>query len=130
MLLEEETVLRAFKEGRELFIYTNRRKLTVAPKGLSGQSVKYFTIPYRSITALEFETAGHMDRHAEIYVYADFALVISTRYPRIVPLAYAKQSIRVKHTDIYEISKLILDHTVSDKTLPTSYVVPEIEIHY
>jgi Bacterial PH domain len=37
MLLAEEEVLRAFSQGRDMFIYTNRRFLMIDTKGLSGQ---------------------------------------------------------------------------------------------
>jgi hypothetical protein len=40
MLLEEEQVLRAFRQARDMFIYTNRRLLEVDTKGMSGQRVK------------------------------------------------------------------------------------------
>jgi hypothetical protein len=53
--------------------------------------------------------------------------------PRIVHLLHEKQKVLVKHTDIYEMGKLILDHTVFDKTLLKANeddLVPEIDITY
>jgi len=130
MLLEEETVLRAFRQGRDMFVYTNRRLLIVDAKGISGQSVNYKTVPYRSMLGFVFETAGNMDRDAEIYTYTNISSIGFSHVPRVVELLRTDQSILIKNTDIYEMGKLILDHTVFDKTAPKDDVVPEIEIHY
>jgi hypothetical protein len=129
MLLEEETVLRAFSQARDMFLYTNRRFLIVDTKGLSGQRVKYKSIPYKYVHALEFETAGHLDRDAEVYCHTDISDVISYGIPRQVGLLRTKQSILVKHTDIYEVGKLLLAHTLFDD-IPTENVEPEIEITF
>ena len=45
MMLEEEKVLKAFSQARDMYIYTNRRFIIVDTKGVSGQRVKYKTIP-------------------------------------------------------------------------------------
>jgi hypothetical protein len=45
MLLQAEQVLRAFQQGRDFFIYTNRRFLIIDTKGLTGQRVSYKSIP-------------------------------------------------------------------------------------
>lgn len=129
MLLEEETVLRAFRQARDMFIYTNRRFLIIDTKGLSGQRVKYKSIPYKYVEAIEFETAGHMDRDAEVYCHTDISDIFSNGIPRSVGQLRTKQSILVKHTDIYEIGKLLLEHTVFDD-LPTGDLEPEIEITF
>lgn len=118
LLLEEETVVRAFEEGRDMYVYTDRRLILVDTKGLSGKSVKYKSLPYRSIVGgFEFETAGSMlDKDAEIYTYTNISKIHSRDKPRSVSLLHTKQSIAVKKTDIYEIAKLVLDHTVFDNT--------------
>jgi len=112
LLLEEEKVLRAFQQARDMFIYTNRRFIILDTKGLSGQRVKYKSIPYRYMDAFAFETAGHLDRDAEIYTFCETSDVMHVDKPRAVGGVNTKQSILVKHTDIYEIGKLILDHTI------------------
>jgi hypothetical protein len=61
---------------------------------------------------MEFETAGHMDRDAEIYLYTSVANVEFSGPPRHVDLYRVKQSILVSSTDIYEVGKLVLDHTI------------------
>jgi hypothetical protein len=112
LLLDEEKVIRAFKQARDMFVYTTRRIIFVDAKGLSGKRVKYKSIPYRFVKGFEFETAGHLDRDAEIYAHTSIANVVSTAYPRIVPSLVTKQSILVKHFDIYEMGKLFTDHVL------------------
>jgi Bacterial PH domain len=129
LLLEEEKILRAFVQARDMFIYTNRRLVIVDTKGLSGQRVKYKSIPYKHIDGFVFETAGHLDRDAEIYTYSDISEIISDMIPRCVGMMITKQSILVKHTDIYEVGKLILDHTIFGD-IPKKEMEPEIELIY
>ena len=126
LLLEEEKVLRAFAQARDMFLYTNRRFIILDTKGLSGQRVKYKSIPYKHMAGFVFETAGHMDRDAEIYTYSETSEIWSNGIPRSVGQMVTKQSILVKNTDIYEIGHLILDHTIFGK-IPQKAVEPEIE---
>jgi len=130
LLLEEEKVLRAFQQARDMYVYTNRRFIIIDTKGMTGQRVKYKTIPYRYIKAFEFETAGHMDRDAEIYTYTTISHINNNSIPRNVTQLRNKQSILVKHTDIYEIGKLMLDHTVFGEKARTDLEEPEIEISF
>jgi hypothetical protein len=127
MLLEEEKILRAFRQARDMFLYTNRRLLIVDTKGLSGQRVKYKSIPWKHIDAFEFETCGHLDFDAEIYAYTTISAISSNDYPRSVDLLRTKQSILVKHTDIYEIGQLFVDRTIFGER-PKEEVEPEIEV--
>jgi hypothetical protein len=133
LLLEEETVLRSFVEGRDYWLYTNRRFIHIDAKGISGKKVRYTSIPYSSMQGFTFETAGNMDRDAKILMYTNIADVACFDKPRIVNLYQPGQKVLVKHTDIYEIGKLILNHTVFDKTLLKANeddLVPEIDITY
>jgi hypothetical protein len=129
LLLQEEKVVRAFRQARDLFVYTNRRFLIIDTKCITGQRVKYKSIPYKFIHGIEFETAGHLDRDAEIFCHTSITKIISSGIPRAVGLLHTKQSILVKHTDIYEIGKLMSDYTIFDDQLPALVVEPEIEIH-
>ena len=126
LLLEEEKVLRAFSQARDMFLYTDRRFIIVDRQGVSGQSVKYKTIPYRHMTGFEFETAGHLDRDAEIYTYSNTTDQRLQNSPRSVGQLVTKQSILVKTTDIYEIGQLILDHTLFSK-ISRKVATPKVE---
>jgi hypothetical protein len=81
------------------------------------------------VDAYEFETAGHLDRDAEIYLYSTVSHIYSNGIPRSVGLLRTKQSILVKKTDIYEIGKIILDHSTFGE-VPMEGVEPEIELIY
>jgi hypothetical protein len=128
MLLEEEKVLRAFQQARDMFVYTNRRFIIIDTKGLSGQRVEYKTIPYRYMKAFEFETNGHLDRDAEIYAYTNISEIHNHGLPRSVGLLKTKQSILVKHTDIYEMGKLMVDHILFGEKPRSDMDEPDIEV--
>lgn len=128
MLLQEEKVLRAFRQARDMFVYTNRRLIEVDVKGVSGQRVKYKSIPYRYIKAFEFETAGHLDRDAEIYAHTTISAIHNSGIPRSVGLLKFDQSILVKHTSIYEMGKLMADCVIFAEKPRTDLEEPEIEI--
>jgi len=126
ILLDEEKILRAFCQARDMFLFTNRRLLIVDTKGMTGQRVNYRSIPWKYVDGFEFETAGHMDRDAEIYCFTTISDIKNDGIPRSVSLLRTKQSILVKTTDIYEIGKLILEHTAFGEK--PDDVVPEFDI--
>jgi hypothetical protein len=128
LLLNEENVLRAFQSGRDIDVYTDRRMIIIDTKGITGKRVKYKSIPLKYIHGFEFETAGHMDRDAEIYCYTDIADIQSEQYPRIVPCLRTKQSLLVKHTDIYEIGKLFTDLLIFNDEKQQPMEEPEIDL--
>jgi hypothetical protein len=70
ILLQGERVAMAFKAGRDQFILTNRRVLTIDIDGhLVGKKVTYISLPYSSIRAFTVESAGTFDRDAELTIY-------------------------------------------------------------
>ena len=112
LLLDEEKVLRAFQSGRDVDVYTNRRLITIDTKGMAGKRVSYKSIPYREVWAYEFETAGHLDRDAEIYLHTEISKVRTEEYPRVVDSLTTKQSLLVSKIDIYGIGKHFNDHVL------------------
>jgi len=132
ILLDEETTLKAFQSGRDATVYTDRRVIIIDVKGITGKTVKYKSIPLKNIHGFEFETAGHLDRDAEIYQYTNITDVESKDEPRVVKCLVEKQSLLVKQIDIYEIGKIFLDHLFfkkgQDVPEETIEVEPEIEI--
>lgn len=128
LLLDEEKVLRAFQSGRDVDVYTDRRMLIIDTKGISGKRVKYKSIPLKYVHGFEFETAGHLDRDAEIYCYTDIADIVSERFPRIVPCLRTQQNLLVKHTDIYEIGKLFTDLIIFNENEEKFPEEPEVDL--
>jgi hypothetical protein len=73
ILLSNEKVNRAFRQDRDLYIYATHGILIVDVQGLRGKRVQYNSIPIKWCRTFEIETAGHMDRDAEVYIHADIS---------------------------------------------------------
>lgn len=69
LLVDGETVLRAFRIVRDLFIFTNRRLILIDKQGITGRKAEYHSIPYKSISHFSVETAGSFDLDAEMKIY-------------------------------------------------------------
>ena len=67
--VEGETVVKAFRIVRDLFIFTDRRLLLIDKQGLTGKKAEYHSIPYKSISHFSVETAGTFDMDAEMKIY-------------------------------------------------------------
>eukprot|EP00928_Gymnodinium_smaydae_P042074 TRINITY_DN2838_c1_g1_i1.p1 TRINITY_DN2838_c1_g1~~TRINITY_DN2838_c1_g1_i1.p1 ORF type:complete len:947 (-),score=116.77 TRINITY_DN2838_c1_g1_i1:369-3209(-) len=66
----DETVLVAFKLGRDTRLFTSRRMLRLDVQGF-GYSTKYFTLPYEAMKAFRVQTAGYFDLDAEVQIWTD-----------------------------------------------------------
>ena len=71
LLLDDELVELAFKCGRDMWIYTNKRILQVDVQGWSGKRVQYATTPLRFATCFRARTSGLIDRDEEISIFFD-----------------------------------------------------------
>ena len=69
VLIEGETLARAFRVVRDLIVFTDRRMILVDKQGLTGKKIHYHSFPYRSITRFSAETAGTFDRDAELRIW-------------------------------------------------------------
>jgi len=69
ILAPGESVEKAYRLIRDMFLFTNRRLILVDKQGLTGKKVEYHSIPYRSITHFSIETAGHFDLDAELKIW-------------------------------------------------------------
>ncbi|MBQ6819957.1 MAG: PH domain-containing protein [Clostridium sp.] len=69
VITENETIEKAYKLIRDLFIFTNKRLILVDKQGMTGKKTEYHSIPYRSITHFSIETAGHFDLEAELKIW-------------------------------------------------------------
>ncbi|MGL5048856.1 MAG: PH domain-containing protein, partial [Shewanella sp.] len=68
MGIQEELTL-AYKVVRDLFVFTNKRLILIDKQGITGKKVSYHSIPYKSITHFEVETAGRFDLDAELKIW-------------------------------------------------------------
>jgi hypothetical protein len=97
ILLDDERVEKVYRQGRDLWVYTNLRLLFVDVRGLSGKRINYLTIPFqKSVFAFSVETAGHLDVDAECYV--------NTNIPAINTLT---QRVLVKRGDIFHLHEYL-----------------------
>jgi hypothetical protein len=69
VLAENESIERAYKLIRDMFIFTNKRLILVDKQGLTGKKSEYHSIPYKSITHFSIETAGNFDLEAELKIW-------------------------------------------------------------
>jgi hypothetical protein len=69
VITSAETIEKAYKLIRDMFIFTNKRLILVDKQGMTGKKVEYHSIPYRSITHFSIETAGHFDLDAELKIW-------------------------------------------------------------
>ena len=68
LLIAGETIEKAYKLIRDMFIFTNKR-LILAEKQLVGTKVEYMSIPYSSIKKFSKESAGILDMDAELKIW-------------------------------------------------------------
>ena len=69
ILVDGESIEKAFKLIRDLIVATNKRLIFVDKQGVSGKKTEYLSIPYRSITRFSKESAGHFDLDAELKIW-------------------------------------------------------------
>ena len=69
VLADGETIQKAFKVIRDLFVFTDKRLVLVDRQGLTGKKVDYHSIPYKSVSQFSVETAGTFDADAELKIW-------------------------------------------------------------
>ncbi|NLD45854.1 MAG: PH domain-containing protein [Clostridiaceae bacterium] len=69
LLSSEESVEKAYKLIRDMFIFTDKRLIIVDKQGVTGKKTEYHSIPYKSITHFSIETAGNFDLDAELKIW-------------------------------------------------------------
>ncbi|WP_312468980.1 PH domain-containing protein [Neobacillus sp.] len=69
ILAPNESIEKAYKLIRDLFIFSNKRLILVDKQGLTGKKVEYHSIPYKSITHFSIETNGNFDLEAELKIW-------------------------------------------------------------
>eukprot|EP00392_Amoebophrya_sp_AT5.2_P003039 g3044.t1 len=72
---DSETVVFAYKSGRDYTVFTNKRLLIVDVKGITGSRVSYTTLLYERVRLFAVETAGEgglfTDRDSEFWLFTD-----------------------------------------------------------
>lgn len=69
ILAENEQVVSAYKMVRDLHVFTNKRLINIDKQGMTGKKVDYHSIPYKSITQFNVETAGSFDSDCELKIW-------------------------------------------------------------
>lgn len=94
VLVEGETPHAAFETVRDKVVFTSRRIIAIDVQGVSGVKVDYISIPYKRISIFSCETAGAMDRDAELTLYIN-------GYPQPIKFEFASG------IDVCKISQMI-----------------------
>ncbi|TMP15689.1 helicase [Pseudoalteromonas sp. S2721] len=68
-LINGETVQKAYKVIRDMFIFTNKRLIIIDKQGVTGSKVEMLSIAYSKITKFSKESAGHFDLDAELKIW-------------------------------------------------------------
>jgi hypothetical protein len=69
ILIEGETVVKAFKLFRDQVVMTNSRLITLNKEGVTGKKQEMISIPYKSIKKFSKESAGLFDLDAELRIW-------------------------------------------------------------
>ena len=97
LLAPGEQVEKAYKLFRDMFIFTNKRLILIDAQGMTGKKVDYHSVPYRQIRHFSIETAGHMDRDAELKIWVGDATPISKQFNKKVNI-YEVQAVLAAYT--------------------------------
>lgn len=71
LLQPDESIEAAFKGGRDFFLFTTKRIITINYKGITGKSIRYTSYPLMYNKAFMVETAGSFMDGPEFEVYTD-----------------------------------------------------------
>lgn len=101
LLSSSESIERAYKLVRDMFIFTNKRLILVDKQGMTGKKTEYHSIPYRAITHFSIETSGHFDLDAELKIWiSGMALPIAKQFNSSL--------------NIYDIQAVLADYTMKN----------------
>ncbi|WP_371196147.1 PH domain-containing protein [Glaciecola sp. SC05] len=69
VLADNENVIQAYKMVRDLYVFTNKRLIFIDKQGLTGKKIDYLSVPYKSITTFNVQTAGRFDTDCELSIW-------------------------------------------------------------
>jgi hypothetical protein len=99
LLLADERVAKAYQLVRDTFLFTDRRLILVNRQGITGHKVEYESIPYRSIAQFSVQTAGHVDRDAELRLW-----IVGVPAPRHLEFS--------RKLDIHEVQRVLAGYVL------------------
>lgn len=69
MLVTGEVADRAFKTGRDVAVFTNKRLIVKDVQGLTGTKVEMYSLPYSAVNMRSTENAGILDFSSEVELW-------------------------------------------------------------
>ena len=69
LLLDDESVVDAFKSMRDGVVFTDKRIIVVNVQGVTGSKKDFSSLPYSKIIAFSVETSGTLDLDSELQLY-------------------------------------------------------------
>jgi len=69
VLADNESVIQAYKMVRDLYVFTNKRLISIDKQGVTGRKIDYLSVPYKSITTFNVQTAGRFDMDCELSIW-------------------------------------------------------------
>ncbi|MCR8844597.1 PH domain-containing protein [Paenibacillus sp. SC116] len=100
ILSHSESIEKAYKLIRDMFLFTNKRLILVDKQGITGKKVEYRSIPYKSIVHFSIETAGSFDMDAELKIWVSGS-----------PTPLQKQF--NKNLNIYEVQSVLAEYVLN-----------------
>nr|WP_136250185.1 PH domain-containing protein [Ningiella ruwaisensis] len=85
ILADNESVTKAYKMVRDLTVFTTKRLIFIDKQGMTGKKIDYLSIPYKSITTFNIQTAGRFDTDCELKIWTSgrdqpIELEVAARY--------------------------------------------------
>ena len=69
LLLDDESIVDAFKTMRDGVVFTSKRLIVVNVQGMTGSKKDFSSLPYNKVIAWSIETSGTLDIDAELELY-------------------------------------------------------------
>lgn len=69
VLVKGESVEKAYRLIRDVFVFTNKRLILIDKQGMTGRKVEFLSIPYSKVTKFAKESAGFLDLDAELKIW-------------------------------------------------------------
>ncbi len=66
LLIDGERVVAAYREIRDMVVFTNKRVIAVNVQKVTGKKKDFTSLPYAKISVFSVETAGVMDLDSEL----------------------------------------------------------------